>query len=82
MQPGGQIRPHRPVTDLNDTAINRPGDGVAAFFYQGILVKFFGGGGGRIEVIICNRADKLDHTARSLTSTRWANMGGQKKEVS
>jgi hypothetical protein len=37
MQPGGQIRPHRPVADLNNTTINertrgrgleRPGDGV------------------------------------------------------
>ena len=39
-------------------------------FYQGILVKFFGGGGGgRIEVIVCDRADKLDRTAWSPTST-------------
>jgi hypothetical protein len=38
LQPGGQIRPHRPVADLNDTTINKhtrgwglewPGDGVA-----------------------------------------------------
>jgi len=33
-----------------------------------ILVKFFGRGG-RIEAVICNRAGKVDHTARSPTST-------------
>ena len=49
------IRPHRPVADVNGTTINqctwgrgleRPGDGVAASFYKGILVEFdlFGGG--------------------------------------
>ena len=54
LPPGGRIRPHRPGADLNDTAINeraggrgleRPGDGVASSFCEGILVKFFGCGG-------------------------------------
>jgi len=44
MQPGGRIRPHRPVADLNNATINecmrgrgleRPGDGVAALFLEG-----------------------------------------------
>jgi hypothetical protein len=44
MQPGGQIRPHRPVADLNNTTIDertrgrgleQPGDGVAALFLEG-----------------------------------------------
>ena len=44
MRPGGRIRPHRPVADLNNTTINegtrgrgleRPGDGVAALFLEG-----------------------------------------------
>jgi hypothetical protein len=51
MQPGGRIRPHRPVTNLSNTTINkhmrgwgldRPGDGVASLFCEGISVKFFG----------------------------------------
>ncbi len=58
LQPGGRIRPHRPIADfLNDTTVNertrgrgrgleRPGDGVASSFCEGILVEFFGGGGG------------------------------------
>jgi hypothetical protein len=71
-----RIRPHRPVADLNDTAINeraqgwgleRPGDGVASSFCEGILVEFFGGGG-RIEVVICDRAGELDRIAQSPTS--------------
>ena len=54
LRPGGQNRPHCPVADLSDTAINkrtggrgleRPGDGVASSFCEGILVNFFGGGG-------------------------------------
>ena len=78
MRPGGQIRPHRPVADLYNTAINermrgrgleRPGDGVVASFCKGILVGFFGKGGGRIEVVICDRAGELDRTAQSPTST-------------
>jgi hypothetical protein len=44
LQPGGQIRPHRPVADLSNTTINkrkrgwglgRPGDGVATLFIEG-----------------------------------------------
>jgi hypothetical protein len=44
LQPGGQIRPHRPVADLSNTTINkrtrgwglgRPGDGVATSFIEG-----------------------------------------------
>ena len=44
MRPGGLIRPHRPVADLNNTTMNeytqgrgleRPGDGVAALFLEG-----------------------------------------------
>jgi hypothetical protein len=44
LRPGGRIRPHRPVADLNNTTINectrgrgleRPGDGVAALFLEG-----------------------------------------------
>jgi len=44
LQPGGQIRLHHPVADLNDTTINKrtwgrglewPGDGVAALFLEG-----------------------------------------------
>ena len=44
MRPGGRIRPHHPVADLNNTTINectrgrgleRPGDGVAALFLEG-----------------------------------------------
>jgi hypothetical protein len=58
LRPGGRIRPHRPFTNLlNDTTINertrgrgrwleRPGDGVASSFCEGILVEFFGVGGG------------------------------------
>jgi len=50
LRPGGRIRPHRSVADLNDTAINertrgqgleRPGDGVATSFLKGISVEFF-----------------------------------------
>ena len=72
------MRPHRPVADLNDTAINkrtlgrgleRPGDAVVASFCKAILVEFLGGGGGRIEVIICDGAGELDRTVRSLMST-------------
>ena len=33
------------------------------------MVKFFGGGGGRKEVAICDRAGELDHTAHLPTST-------------
>ncbi len=36
---------------------------------KGILIKFFGGGGGRIEVAIWDGAGELDLTARSPTST-------------
>jgi hypothetical protein len=44
MRPGGRIRLHRLVADLNNTTINeqtrgrgleRPGDGVAALFLEG-----------------------------------------------
>ena len=44
MQPGRQIRLHRPADDINNTTINertrgrvleRPGDGVAALFLEG-----------------------------------------------
>jgi hypothetical protein len=45
MRPGGRIRPHRPVADLNNTTIKneqtrgrgleRPADGVAALFLEG-----------------------------------------------
>jgi hypothetical protein len=38
-------------------------------FIKGIFVKFLGGGGGRIEVAICNRAGELDRATRSPTST-------------
>jgi hypothetical protein len=39
-------------------------------YFKGILVDFFvGGGGGRIEVAICDRAGELDRTAQSPTST-------------
>ena len=78
MRPGGRIRPHRPVADLNNTTINertrgrgmeRPGDGVATSFLEGDFCRIFGRGGGRIEVVICNRAGELDRTAQSLTST-------------
>jgi hypothetical protein len=77
LRSGGRIRPHRPVNDLNDTTINertrgrgleRPGDGVAASFFEGDFDRFFWRGG-RIEVAICDRAGELDRTARSLTST-------------
>ena len=37
-------------------------------FYKGIFDKFLGGGG-RIEVTICDRAGELDRTAQSTTST-------------
>ena len=38
-------------------------------FIRGFWSIFSAGGGGRIEVAICNRAGELDHTARSPTST-------------
>ena len=38
-------------------------------YFKGILVDCFGGGGGRIEVAICDRAGELGRTARSPTST-------------
>ena len=53
MQPGGRIRPHRPVADLNNTTINkctrgrgleRPGDGVAALFLEGDFGRSVSGG--------------------------------------
>jgi hypothetical protein len=78
LRPGGRIRPHRPVADLNNTTINkrkqgrgleRPGDGVAPSFFEGNFCRIFGRGGGRIEVAICDRAGELDRTARSPTST-------------
>ena len=34
---------------------------------KGILVEFFGGGGGRIEVAIWDGAGEIDRTARSPT---------------
>ncbi len=42
---------------------------MAASFCKGILVEVFGGGGVRIEVVICYRAGKFDCTARLPTST-------------
>jgi hypothetical protein len=38
-------------------------------FSKGILVIFFGWGGDRIEVAICDRVGELDCTAQSPTST-------------
>jgi hypothetical protein len=38
-------------------------------FYQGILVDFFGGGGGRIEVIICDRAVRPHRPVADLNDT-------------
>ncbi len=38
-------------------------------FLKGILIEFFGGGGGRIVVAIWDGAGELDRTARSPTST-------------
>ena len=47
------MRPHRPVADLNNTTINectrgrgleRPGDGVAALFLEGVVVGLRVGG--------------------------------------
>jgi hypothetical protein len=54
MQPGRQIRPHRPVDNINNTTINkrtrgwgleRPGDGLAALFLEGDFSQIFGRGG-------------------------------------
>jgi hypothetical protein len=42
-------------------------------FIKGISVEFLGGGG-RIEVAICDRAGKLDRTTRSPTSTTQQSM--------
>ena len=72
-----RIRPHRPVINLKNTAINKRmqgrglewlGDGVVASFCKGILADF-SRGGGRIEVVICDRAGELDRTAQALMST-------------
>ena len=38
-------------------------------FYRGVFGLVFRLAGSRIEVAICNRADELDRTARSPTST-------------
>jgi hypothetical protein len=71
LQQGGQNRPHRLFTDLNDTIINertrgrgleRPGDSVASSFFKGDFGQIFRGGGGRIEVAICDRAGEVDRT--------------------
>ena len=63
---------------LNNTTINertrgrgleRPGDGVAPSFFEGDFCRIFGRGGGRIEVVICDRVGELDRTTQSPTST-------------
>jgi len=77
LRPGGRIRPHLPVADVNNTTINertwgqgqeRPGDGVATLFLEGDFCQIFGRGG-RIEVVICDRVGELDRTAANLNNT-------------
>ncbi len=42
--------------------LERPGDGLAALFLEGVFCRIFGRGD-RIEVVICDRAGELDRTA-------------------
>ena len=63
-RPGGLNRTIRPVSIADNMTIKRsttgfglkrPGDGVAASFYKGILVEFFGGGvNTQSEAAACN----------------------------
>ena len=63
-QPGGLNRTIRPVSIVDNMTIKRrttglglkrPGDGVAASFYKGILVTFFGGGvNTQSDSVACN----------------------------
>jgi hypothetical protein len=79
LQPGGQIRPHRPVHDINNTTINErtrarglelPEDGVAALILEVDFCRIFGRRGGFKASLNCNRSGELDRTARSTTSTK------------
>ena len=63
-RPGGLNRTIRPVAIADNMTIKcsttgfglkRPGDGVAASFYEGILVDFFGGGfNTQSDAVACN----------------------------
>ena len=63
-RPGSLNRTLRPVASADNMTIKRrmtgfglkgPGDGMAASFYQGILVDFFGGGvNTQSEAAACN----------------------------
>ena len=69
----------RPVDSVENMAIKckveglrlkQPGDGMATLFFNGDFGRIFWlGGGGRIEVAICNQAGKLDRTTQLPTST-------------